>query len=118
MSLKYLLILLAGQLCLGAPALAANGTPSLEEGKKLFNAHCAACHGKRGKGDGPAGRALATPPYNLTWSVAKDDYLRQIIPKGGEAMDRSPDMPPWGEKLSPQEIESVILYIKTLRVAQ
>jgi mono/diheme cytochrome c family protein len=100
------------------PAFANGDQPNLDEGKKLYRAHCAVCHGKSGTGDGPAGRVLATPPYNLTWSVAKDDYLRQIISKGGAAMERSGDMPAWGTTLNPTQIDSVIVYVKTLRAPQ
>jgi len=118
MSAKHISIFVAGLAFLTMPVHANETKPNLEEGKKAFRVHCAACHGKSGKGDGPAGRALATPPYNLTWSVAKDDYLRQIISKGGAAMERSGDMPAWGEVLAPLQIESVIHYIKTLRVSE
>jgi mono/diheme cytochrome c family protein len=36
------------------------------EGKKLFDADCAACHGQKGKGDGPAAVALTPKPRNFT----------------------------------------------------
>ena len=35
-------------------------------GPDLFRAHCAACHGLDGKGDGPVGAALKVRPANLT----------------------------------------------------
>jgi putative copper export protein/mono/diheme cytochrome c family protein len=35
------------------------------EGAALYPAHCAACHGAEGRGDGPAAQALADPPANL-----------------------------------------------------
>ncbi|NWG87397.1 MAG: cytochrome c [Hydrogenophilaceae bacterium] len=117
MSTKSIPILLVGCACLALPALA-DDKPSLDEGKKLYRVYCASCHGKAGKGDGPGAGALKTPPYNLTWSSAKDDYLRQIIAKGGAAMERSPEMPPWAGAITPAQIDSVIIYIKTLRAAQ
>ncbi len=39
---------------------------ALAEGKKLFDANCAACHGQNGKGDGPAAVALHPHPRNFT----------------------------------------------------
>ena len=36
------------------------------EGRALFQAHCAACHGKTAKGGGPAAAALKTQPPDLT----------------------------------------------------
>jgi mono/diheme cytochrome c family protein len=35
-------------------------------GPDLFRAHCAACHGPDGKGNGPAAAALKTKPADLT----------------------------------------------------
>jgi mono/diheme cytochrome c family protein len=35
-------------------------------GPDLFHAHCAACHGPDGKGNGPAAAALKTKPADLT----------------------------------------------------
>src|SRR5271169_251402 len=35
-------------------------------GPDLFHAHCAACHGADGKGNGPAAADLKTKPANLT----------------------------------------------------
>lgn len=38
---------------------------SLALGSRLYEQHCAACHGATGAGDGPAAAALATPPANF-----------------------------------------------------
>lgn len=35
-------------------------------GKETFNSYCAVCHGKDGKGNGPAASAMKTPPADLT----------------------------------------------------
>ena len=35
-------------------------------GPDLYRHYCATCHGRDGKGDGPAGRALKVPPSDLT----------------------------------------------------
>ncbi len=35
-------------------------------GPDLYHAHCAACHGSDGKGNGPAAAALKTKPADLT----------------------------------------------------
>lgn len=39
-------------------------------GKEVFDAYCASCYGKDGKGDGPAAPALKTPATNLTTPAA------------------------------------------------
>jgi mono/diheme cytochrome c family protein/uncharacterized membrane protein len=39
---------------------------SVVHGADLFATHCAACHGRRGRGDGPAGRFFRVKPSDLT----------------------------------------------------
>jgi cytochrome c oxidase cbb3-type subunit 3 len=93
--------------------------PSLRVGRAVFLGRCSPCHGRDGMGDGKLSRIIKTPPpYNLTRSRVGDNYLRGIITKGGEAMGRSPKMPPWGGDLTPPEIESVMMYVKTLRTKE
>jgi mono/diheme cytochrome c family protein len=76
-------------------------TPS--SGKEMFNAYCASCHGKDGKGDGPAAPALKMPTTNLTTLAAKNGgtfpaaHVAAVIQ--GDAMTPahgSKDMPVWG----------------------
>lgn len=96
---------------------AANTKPSLRIGRAVYLGRCKLCHGTEGLGDGKLSRVIKTPPpYNLTRSRLKDSALRNIISKGGEAVGRSPKMPVWEGDLSAPEIDSVIMYIKTLRV--
>lgn len=91
-------------------------TASIKLGQDIFQGRCAICHGKTGEGNGRMAKIIKNPPpFNLSLSRAPDDYLRQIIAKGGEKMSRSYRMPPWGDELSGPELDSVIMYIKTLR---
>lgn len=93
--------------------------PSMRVGRAVFLGRCSPCHGREGMGDGKLSRIIKTPPpFNLTRSRVGDNYLRGIITKGGEAMGRSPKMPPWGGDLTPSEIESVMMYVKTLRTKE
>ena len=39
--------------------------PDLAAGEKLYAAHCAACHGAAGRGDGPAAKGLAPAPSDF-----------------------------------------------------
>jgi cytochrome c oxidase cbb3-type subunit 3 len=90
--------------------------PSRGLGRSIYISRCAQCHGTEGEGNGRMARMIKTPPpYNLRWSRAPDGYLEQMIAKGGGAMGRSPQMPPWGEELTGNDIKSVILYIKEFR---
>lgn len=89
---------------------------STRAGRNLFKNFCTLCHGTNGEGDGKMARIIKNPPpFNLTLSKVPDSYLKDIINKGGEAMGRSPRMPPWFEQLTKEEVQSVILYLKTLR---
>lgn len=95
---------------------AKNIIPSERIGRAIYLGRCGLCHGREGKGDGKMTRIIKDPPpFDLTQSRIDDQYLHDIIAKGGEAMDRSPRMPPWGTDLSDKEIDSVIIYLKKLR---
>jgi mono/diheme cytochrome c family protein len=65
-------------------------TPELlTRGKKLFEQSCAACHGSKGDGKGPAGALLKPPPTDFQkplkdWPYTKGDLQRifEVISKG------------------------------------
>lgn len=89
---------------------------SLRVGKKIYEHRCMLCHGEEGEGDGRMAKVIKTPPpANLVVSQLDGDYLQKIIMEGGESVLRSPQMPPWRDELTASELESVILYIKSLR---
>jgi mono/diheme cytochrome c family protein len=45
---------------------------SAASGQEMFVMYCAVCHGKDGKGGGPAADALKVPPANLTTLAQKN----------------------------------------------
>lgn len=105
------------------PAVPNNAAPlsakaSAKAGAVVFKDNCAACHGDTGQGDGPAAASLSSKPVNLTKSRLPDEYMRTIIAEGSAAIGRSANMPAWGEALSGTQIDSVIMYINTLRPSQ
>lgn len=80
---------------------------SIAEGKKLYQTHCAACHGETGRGDGPAGAALKPRPTDLTHSAHHEDgELAWKISTG------RPPMPAWKGTLTETQIWQVVNYIK------
>ena len=73
------------------------------EGPDLYAEYCAVCHGKDGKGGGPAAAALKKEPADLTQLARKNggklDELRVMdVITGSDvvAAHGSRDMPTWG----------------------
>ena len=71
---------------------------SIVQGANLFATHCASCHGREGRGDGPAGRFLRVKPSDLTadhvdshtdgdfyWWITNG--IREVMPPFGFALD-------------------------------
>jgi len=73
-------------------------------GEEMFISYCAACHGKDGKGTGPAADALKVPATNLTTLASKNGgkypsmKVASVI-RGEDvlAAHGSRDMPVWGK---------------------
>lgn len=101
------------------------------KGPDLYRAHCAACHGAEGKGNGPVASALKTKPADLT-VLAKnnggkfpEEQARKFI--AGEevlASHGSREMPVWGPIFHQIEedrdfgdvrIQNLIKYLETIQ---
>jgi len=93
-----------------------------QRGQAAYEANCAGCHG------GPDGGGMMDypPRHNAnghTWHHA-DCELAQVIRDGASPMTEmmrsmmappdAPRMPAFGDRLSDEEIEAVLAYIKTL----
>ncbi len=91
-------------------------TDPVRRGEIVFKTNCILCHGIKGNGKGRSARLYDPPPADLTRSDKNDDYKRMIITMGGKAMGRSEVMPVWGEQITPQEIDDVVAYLKTILV--
>ncbi|HKS74141.1 MAG TPA: cytochrome c [Terriglobales bacterium] len=77
---------------------------SAASGQEMYVNYCASCHGKEGKGNGPAADALKVPPTDLTMLANKNGgkypALKVSSVIRGEdvvASHGSRDMPIWGK---------------------
>jgi len=75
---------------------------AIESGKETYLFHCAACHGRTGKGDGPVLSTLKIVPPDLT-TLAKrrggrfsEAEITAFIVGRRPAAHGSSDMPVWG----------------------
>ena len=98
----------AGNDRLATPAL-------LGEGRKLFAANCAVCHGAEGHGDGPMAKSLNPPPVDLSVTlsmpVAQDDFLYWTIAEGGAPVGSA--MPAFKTTLKPDQIWAVVSALRS-----
>jgi mono/diheme cytochrome c family protein len=112
MSRTFRLTLLAGgaALALATPSAAQQSVkresirPITEvAGAATFKEYCTVCHGTSGRGDGPAARALTTPPADLTQIAKKHggkfsfaNVRMTITGEATLAAHGTREMPMWG----------------------
>jgi mono/diheme cytochrome c family protein len=83
----------------------------LAKGKKIYVDKCLKCHGEKGRGDGPRAYDLSKKPADYTdkekMSKFTDADLRKVVKEGKKPM------PAFGKKLSDEDINGVVAYIRT-----
>lgn len=102
MAARLLLVwFIGGSLALGSQAPAKQTANA--EGRRLFQAYCASCHGIEGRGNGPMAEELRKPVPDLTKYTARNsgvfpsERLRQIIDGRDVSSHGSREMPVWGD---------------------
>lgn len=89
------------------------------QGREIYRADCAECHGPNGEGEPNWKRRRAdgtfpAPPHTAeghTWHHG-DGTLFSIIKAGGAGPNSA--MPAFGDRLTDQEIVAVLAYVKSL----
>lgn len=141
-ALQGLPVLVLGMLFLARGAAQAQSTPAAPKqyeqliysvkGPDLFRAHCAACHGADGKGNGPVAPALKAKPANLTALTKKNDgkFPTERIEKFISGDDPpvsshgSREMPVWGpifhqieddRDLGNVRLQNLVKYLETIQ---
>ena len=105
---------------------------SLKAGAETYRQCCAVCHGKTGKGDGPAASALKVGPPDLSALARRHDgkfpnaYVSEVLRNGVNAPAHgTAEMPIWGplflaldssfQSQANLRITNLINYIKSLQ---
>ena len=73
------------------------------DGAQMYQAYCASCHGKTGKGDGPAASAMKSKPTDLTLlskahpgGLSQKDFEDRVQGQSMPLAHGSTPMPVWG----------------------
>lgn len=113
-----------------AVALGQTSTPrkliSSMEGKDLYVAYCASCHGTSGKGDGPVAAVLKGPLADLRTITKRnrekfplEEIEKMIINgKGARGAHGSEDMPVWGPVFRKVENDKDLGLVRVRRVTE
>lgn len=99
---RIALTLLAG----GAFALAGAQQPAAS----VYKANCAPCHGAAGDANTPAGKRFNVPSFSSAAVLKEPDAKLLGIAKNGKGK-----MPAWHDKLSEEQLQSLIAFIHTLQ---
>ena len=87
------------------------------EGKKLFaKAKCIKCHGEDGKGDTEKGQELKTPDFTSAafQKETTDDEMTDTVLNGSKDKMLKILMPPYKDKLTQEEVQVLVRYVRSL----
>lgn len=85
---------------------------SAKNGEATFNKFCVVCHGPKGMGDGPGGKALTPTPANLTSARVQAQQDGELFWKMTNG--RGP-MIKWGPIIKESDRWDLVNYIRTLK---
>ncbi|HKI69279.1 MAG TPA: cytochrome c [Verrucomicrobiae bacterium] len=97
---------------LGATLLAARA----DDASKVWDQHCAGCHGKEGKGDTKMGKILHVPDYSdskVQASFTDEQAFNDI--KNGVKKDGRTKMMAFEGKLTDDQIHELVKHIRTFK---
>ncbi len=106
---SLLSILFAGQAS-AAPEASATRSP---DAKQLYQKLCSVCHGDKGDGDSRAAGSFNPRPRNFTAAESATELSRERMIRSVAEGRPGTAMVGHAKKLSPQQIENVVDYIRT-----
>lgn len=117
--------LLSGGLALAQQQSPRKLIPSLD-GKDLFQAYCASCHGMDAKGQGPVAKALKKPVPDLTTLMKRNkgkfptaDLEQMILGDADSRMAHgSREMPVWGPVFHRVEEDQDFALVRVRRLVE
>ena len=88
-------------------------------GKEMNEKYCIRCHDPESTTERVSNFDNLSPkphPFGdgATLNSLKDSDLANIIRRGGAAVGKSAQMPPWGATLKPAELKALIAYIRAV----
>ena len=84
-------------------------TQAQSDAAKLYKTNCALCHSADGSGDSPSGKALhAKDLRSEEVQKQSDEALSEVITKG------KGKMPAFGAKIKPDDVTSLVSYLRAL----
>ncbi len=117
------LVTYLGSLGGGAAASGASSKPgaaaasSKQAPAAAYHSFCASCHGNDGKGNGPGAVAFNPAPTDFTdcakMKMRSDEFLYEVVAKGGSAEGLSRNMPGWSEAFTNSQIHGLVEYVKS-----
>lgn len=82
----------------------------LADGAAIYKAKCAACHAADGSGNTTVGKSLKVRPFaSAEVQKCSDAELTKMIADG------KGKMPAYAKKLTPEEIQSLVAVIRTMK---
>ncbi|MBE7492570.1 MAG: cytochrome c [Planctomycetes bacterium] len=96
-----------------------NPTPDAKaDGEALFKTHCVSCHGDKGDGDSPTGKALNPPAADLTAAAfhdaVGDDYIFWRITTGAAGGPAGSGMTPFNN-LGEDQRWQIVAFVRSLK---
>ncbi len=112
MSERLLARILAFAIFLGAAASLGFGQPAKNSTASTYKTNCVSCHGQDGRGSA-VGKSLHTADFHSAQVQQQSDaQLANVVAEGRG------NMPAFGTRLSKNQIDALVRYIRTLGKAK